>query len=205
MKAVCIQITSGRGPLECCRVVAKVQELLLKDAGDYGVRISVVRQEKASLNGTFYSCVLLAEGEQVHAFSDSWRGVIQWIAQSPYRVMHKRKNWFVGVDVFDVQSTPVWNEKDVRVETCKASGPGGQHVNKTETAVRATHLPTKIQVLAMDGRSQQINKKLCLERLRAKVCAAQTVEIISRQHQQWQAHNDLERGQPKRVYKADLR
>jgi peptide chain release factor len=77
----------------------------------------------------------------------------------------------VGVAVFDVNKQQEWNLKDVKLESCRASGPGGQHVNKVETAVRGTHLPSGIQVLAMDSRSQLENKQLCLKRLEAKFMA----------------------------------
>ncbi|HEY8916709.1 MAG TPA: peptide chain release factor-like protein, partial [Chitinophaga sp.] len=93
---------------------------------------------------------------------------------------------------------------DVRFETCRASGPGGQHVNKVETAVRGIHQPSGIQVLAMDGRSQIMNKKLCLQRLKAKVLAWQTEQLVAQQQHQWQEHNVLERGNAVRTIKEEL-
>lgn len=118
--------------------------------------------------------------------------------------MHKRKNWFVGIAVFDVQQLFQWKDSDVYFETCRASGPGGQHVNKVESAVRGIHKPTCIQVLAMDSRSQLQNKKLCLERLKAKVMAAQTEALVEQQQEQWQEHNELERGNPVKTIRESL-
>lgn len=204
MGNILIQITSGRGPLECCRVVAKVQEMICKEAKSLEISAEVLAQEATRTKGTFYSSVLLLSGKGAEQFAESWNGVIQWIAQSPYRTMHKRKNWFVAVNIFDVQQSLHWDEKDIRFETCRASGPGGQHVNKTESAVRAIHLPTQTQVLVMDGRSQLMNKKLSIERLKAKVLQQQTEQLLQSQQNQWQAHNELERGNPKRVVKKDL-
>jgi peptide chain release factor len=204
MDKIIIQISSGRGPEECCRVVAKVQELMLLEAAQQGIHIRVLDQKKATLRGCFLSATLLAEGSGVPAFIASWKGTVQWIAGSPYRKMHQRKNWFVGVSAFGLQQQMAWNDKDVVLETCRASGPGGQHVNKVETAVRGTHTPSGIQVLAMDSRSQLQNKKHCLERLKAKVLAWQLTQLNAQQQDQWQEHNVLERGNPVRTIKAKL-
>lgn len=198
-----IQVTAGRGPAECTRVVAKVVELMMKDARRQGLDIQVLESKKGDLNGTLLSAVLLIKEEggarQLEAFVKEWRGTVQWIAESPYRKFHKRKNWFVGVEVFDVKEQAKWDLKDVKLESCRASGPGGQHVNKVETAVRGTHLPSGIQVLAMDSRSQLQNKQLCLERLEAKFMSWQMEQLLARRQDQWQDHNELERGRAVKV------
>lgn len=194
MEKVIIQITSGRGPVECCRVVARVQEKMLAQARNNGIEMEVLENKKADLKGTLLSATILAKGKNLQAFVREWRGTVQWIAQSPYRKFHKRKNWYVGVEIFDVKERLPWNPKEVVFETCRASGPGGQNVNKVETAVRGTHLASGIQVLAMDSRSQLQNKKLCLQRLQEKVLAWQTGQLLLQQQARWQEHNILERG-----------
>jgi peptide chain release factor len=199
-----VQITAGRGPVECCRVVAKVLELMLKDASKNNIKAELLHKENAIHNGTLYSATIKIVGDNVGVFAMQWKGTIQWIAQSPYRKYHKRKNWFVGVEFFDVEDKIQWHDKDVVFESCKASGPGGQHVNKTESAIRGTHKPSGIQVLTMDSRSQLQNKKLCAERLKAKVLEWQMQQIIQQQQTQWQEHNELERGNPVKVIEAKL-
>lgn len=200
-----IQVTSGRGPEECTRVVAKVVELMMKEARQLALDITLLESKKGHLKGTMLSAILMikatssADKQTFNTFIDGWRGTIQWVAQSPFRKFHKRKNWFVGVEVFDVQRQLKWDLKDVRLESCRASGPGGQHVNKVETAVRGTHVPSGIQVLAMDSRSQLQNKQLCLERLEAKFMAWQMEQVVAQQQDQWQEHNELERGSAVRV------
>ncbi|WP_222867781.1 peptide chain release factor H [Sphingobacterium phlebotomi] len=164
-----IQITSGKGPAECCRVVACVQSLMIKQAKQQGCQMQVLENKAGELKGTLLSSTMMLIGNNLDDFLKEWVGTIQWIAQSPYRRYHKRKNWFVGVAAFDVKTRMQWNPKDVKLETCRSSGPGGQNVNKVETAVRGTHLPSGLQVLVMDTRSQLENKKLCLSRLQEKV------------------------------------
>jgi peptide chain release factor len=185
--------------------VAKVVELMMKTARTQGLDIQVLESKKGDLKGTLLSAVLLikeekgVKGKGLDAFIKEWRGTVQWIAESPYRKFHKRKNWFVGVEVFDVKEQLKWDPKDVKLESCRASGPGGQHVNKVETAVRGTHLPSGIQVLAMDSRSQLQNKQLCLERLEAKFMSWQMEQLLAHRQDQWQEHNELERGRAVKV------
>ena len=207
MKIPCkiIQITAGRGPIECCRVVAKVNELILKDAIKYQLQYTIIDTTKAHLNGTLYSATLLFTGNNIDAFIREWKGTIQWISKSPYRKFQKRKNWFIGVDVFDSTQLLQFNEKDIEFQTQRASGAGGQHVNKTESSVRAIHLPTKLFVVCAEQRSQHLNKKLAVERLRLKVQHAQIEQLIKNAQTQWQQHNVLERGNPVKTFDLELR
>lgn len=204
MEKMMIQLTSGKGPAECCRAVACVQRLMMKQAKHLRINLEVLNNEAGELNGTLLSSIMMASGDRLDAFIKEWKGTIQWIAQSPYRKYYRRKNWFVGVTAFDIKELMQWNPKDVRLETCRASGPGGQHVNKVGTAVRGTHLPSGIQVLAMDSRSQLENKKLCLQRLEAKIIVWQTAQLMQQQQSQWQEHHALERGNPVKTIKSDL-
>ena len=122
-----------------CRLCAKPHA---ETGKQQSIELTVLENKPGEMNGTLLSSTMMAEGINLDAFISEWAGTILWIAQSPYRKYHKRKNWFVGVAAFAMQELLQWDIKDVRLETCRSSGPGGQNVNKVETAVRGTHLPS---------------------------------------------------------------
>ena len=134
-------------------------------------------------------------------FAQRWLGTLQWVCASPFRPNHARKNWFVAVSRLpDIPALP--KEGEVRFETCRAGGKGGQHVNKTESAVRAVHTVTGISVRVESERSQHANKKRALELLAVKL-AAQHAERLD-QHAA-DAHAQLyrlERGNAVRVFRG---
>src|SRR4051812_2801529 len=132
MEKTIVQITAGRGPVECCRVVVKVQELMMKQAAKIGVIIEVLDSTAGDLNGTLQSTTLVVSGTNVEAFIAEWKGTVRWIPQSPYRKFHNRKNWFVGAETFENGRQSERDQKDVLPKTCPSSGPGGQKVNKVE-------------------------------------------------------------------------
>jgi peptide chain release factor len=204
MKKVIIQITAGKGPAECCRAVALVLQLILEQAKQKHIETEILDNKKGEIEGTLLSGTLTAAGGDLESFIVEWSGTIQWIAQSLYRRNHKRKNWFVGVSIFDIKELPQWDLKDVKFETTRASGPGGQNVNKVETAVRGIHQPSGLQVFAMDSRSQLENKKLCVERLQAKVMVWQMEQLMDEQQSRWLEHHALQRGNPVKIIRDNL-
>lgn len=199
-----LQITSGRGPAECCRVVALVLEKILKQAKDLKIKTEVLEREEGEMNRTLFSAIVSLEGSKVDEIVDEWEGTIQWIAQSPYRIYHKRKNWFVGVNSFTPTELNEIDTKYITYQTLRSSGPGGQHVNKTESAVRATHAPSGLSVTASDQRSQIQNKKLATERLLIKLSAWNMEQTMQKAQENWNNHNNLQRGNPVKVIQESL-
>ena len=100
MEKTYLQITSGRGPVECCRVVALVLEKILREAQKRKLRVEILEKETGPVNRTLLSAVVALEGAGCDVLADEWEGTVLWIARSPYRIHHRRKNWFVGVQTF---------------------------------------------------------------------------------------------------------
>ena len=199
-----LQITSGRGPAECCRVVALVLEKILQQAKKLDLSAEVLDREPGVINRTLFSATLSIEGKGSEELVKEWEGTLQWIAQSPYRIYHKRKNWFIGIKTFLTPDMKTFNDKDFSYQTLRASGPGGQHVNKTESAVRITHLPSGMSVTASDQRSQLQNKKLATERLLLKLATWEIEQAMQIAQENWNNHNQLQRGNPVKVIKEQL-
>lgn len=202
MKTRIIQITAGTGPAECSWVVAKVLKFFLKEALAQKITLSILHQESGEQNGTVQSVTIqLSAKEQVLTdFLKDWLGTVQWIGQSTFRKFHKRKNWFVGVFEIEQQHQFELREHEIKYQAMRSSGPGGQHVNKVSSAIRAIHEPTGIQVVVMDTRSQHQNKKLAKQRLAEKVKHRNVEGFKTSIQDQWQNHRELERGNPVRIF-----
>ena len=200
-----IQITSGRGPVECCRVVVLVMNKIIEQAKSLGYEVEVVEHEDGPNDGCMFSATLAIESEHAISLKDEWEGSVLWVAQkNPFRPWHRRKNWFVGVHFFKPLQTGTISERDITYETLRSSGPGGQNVNKVESAVRAIHVPTGITVLASDERLQIQNKRLARERLLMKLSAIDEDRRLHHNHEVWMNHNSLERGNPVQKFKGNL-
>lgn len=197
-----LQITSGQGPAECCWVVARLVEVLRAEAVAASIEIQPLEVTEGAEAGTFRSVLLSLDGDNATTFAAGWRGTVQWIGQSPYRPTHKRKNWFVGVEVFTAPEKPAWSADELVIETMRASGPGGQHVNKTSSAVRITHTPTGLVAVAREERSQHRNRKLALARLADLFARQGTAAEGDARQQRWEQHAALARGNAVRVFRG---
>lgn len=203
MQTNILQISAGRGPEECSRVVFLVLEKIIKDLNQLNIKYEILNTEEGRYKDTLLSANILIHSD-IHLLKQNWEGAIQWIGQSPYRPHHKRKNWFINIQCLAFNNLPNFEEKDVQYETCRASGPGGQNINKVETAVRAKHLPTGIQVMSMEARSQLENKQKSLEKLRMHFLIMQKANRSAQQQVQWQQHLDIQRGNPTKTFSGNL-
>ncbi len=197
-----IQITSGRGPAECTWVVAQVVKKVLEEAHEKQLKATVVQREAGQENGTVETAIIQLEGKNASTFVASWLGTIQWIGKSTFRKFHQRKNWFVGIFEIEQSKDTAFHEKDVQYQAMRSSGAGGQHVNKVSSAIRATHIPTGIAVVAMDSRSQHQNKKLATERLKQKMEENNWNQFKNQEQHTWSNQMQIERGNPVRVFEG---
>ena len=185
-----IQISSGLGPAECEHAVALFFARLQKEVKDIRLIQSVPGRNRGD-----FSSVMFETEEDLSGLE----GSIQWICKSPYRPQHKRKNWYIDVSILEAVPDRT-DEMELRFETFRSGGKGGQNVNKVETGVRVIHVPTGLAVVSTEARTQHMNKKLAVDRL---------CEILAEHHQQekarekelaWLEHTRLQRGNPVRVY-----
>lgn len=200
-----LQITSGNGPEECCRAVGNVYREITAEAAGRGISLSLIHAVPGRMNGNFKSLLLSVDGETVpvETFRRSWQGTVQWIWQSQYRPHHKRKNWFVGIEILTPPEKQAgWSKNEIKIETCRSGGPGGQHVNKTESAVRVIHPATGLVGFADEERSQHMNKKLAMARLDSLFREKQKDRQTADQKKRWEKHWQLDRGNSIRVYKG---
>ncbi len=198
-----LQVTSGRGPDECCWVVARIVEAICREVLAIGGNAEVLEFVPGNRSEIFKSALISIKGEGLTGLIDSWTGTVQWTGQSQYRPNHKRKNWFVGVELCQVPDELELNSKDLRFETMRSSGPGGQHVNKTESAIRVTHVPTGISTMASGSRCQHMNRKLALRNLNEKLEEHNYNMKAENQQSRWAGHGNLERGNPVRVFRGE--
>ena len=190
MEEKIIQITAGRGPLECQWVVAKVLKTFLQEATQAGISYTILSREEGDANLTVKSVTLQLKGKELASFLKSWLGTVCWVGKSTFRKFHQRSNWYIGVFELDQLQRQTFSERDVQFQTTRSQGNGGQNVNKVNSAVRATHLPTGISVLAQDSRSQLDNKKLALARLKEKLAEIELQQLaeldkIIDDHKNW--------------------
>jgi peptide chain release factor len=197
------QVTAGTGPVECAWAVVKVLGQIQREATAASLQFRTIEIEPGPEPGTAQSALIAISGIDLEPFANTWRGTVQWTARSPFRPDHKRKNWFVGIEIIEPVDDAAFDPKAVRWETMRASGPGGQHVNRTESAVRVTHLPTGVQASATEERSQHRNRKLALARLTRKLNEITSKRYSQARQDRWRTHQDLERGNPVRVFREE--
>ena len=192
---IIMQISSGQGPEECRKFVPLLAEIICKEAAAANISCRNLTDTPAK-NKLLASMRFALDGENIDSFQKNWAGTVKWIWQSTLRPNWPRKNWFVKVTFFEFDSKDTGSFKtgDLKIETCRASGNGGQHVNTTDSAVRVVHLPSGIEAVASEERSQTRNKALAILRVQEKLHLIAEQNAANEKSSMWIDHYQLERG-----------
>ncbi len=168
-----VAIHAGAGGTESCDWVAMLVRMYLRWAERSGFETEVVDELPGDEAG-LKSATFIIKGDFAYGYLQCERGVHRLVRISPFDAAKRRHTSFASVDVIpelDTTITIELDDKELRIDTYRASGAGGQHVNKTSSAVRLTHLPTGCVAACQSERSQHQNKVVATRMLKAKLVA----------------------------------
>jgi peptide chain release factor 2 len=170
-----LEVHAGAGGTESQDWASMLLRMYTRWAEQHGLKVDFIEETQGDEAG-IKSATIEIKGRNAYGWLKTENGVHRLVRISPFDSNARRHTSFASVNVYPVVDDAIKidiNEADVRVDTMRSGGAGGQHVNKTESAIRLTHIPTNIAVLCQNDRSQHRNRAQAWQMLRAKLYEAE--------------------------------
>jgi peptide chain release factor 2 len=197
-----IQISSGAGGIDASDWAQMLMRMMIRYAERKGWKVEILEETRAEEAG-IKGATLTVAGDYAYGLLKAEDGVHRLVRVSPFDTNGRRQTSFAAVrvtpDIDDDIEVEI-NEADLKIDTYRAGGAGGQHVNKTDSAVRITHLPTKIVVQCQNERSQHSNKAKAMKLLRARLYDYELAKREAKAAEDAKGRLDIEWGSQIRSY-----
>lgn len=197
-----LSVNAGAGGTESCDWASMLLRMYTRWAEGRGYQITLIDQLAGEEAGTKNATIMI-KGDFAYGYLKSEAGVHRLVRISPFDSNKRRHTSFASIDVIPEVSDDIQvdiKETDLKIDTYRAGGKGGQHVNKTDSAVRITHMPTGIVVQCQNERSQLKNKSMALKILRARLYESERMKKVKEIENAYEAKKEIAWGSQIRSY-----